>query len=146
MFTYRYRHRVRYRECDPMSLVYHTHYIDYFEAARTEALREMGLPYKTLEDQGIIMPVVDLAVQYKRPAYYDDLLEITTLFAEVPRVRVTINYAVRRVDEPDILVTGHVTLCFFDQARNRPIPTPEPVRQLFEEMLFQERVRGSRFC
>ena len=135
MFIYRYRHRVRYRECDPMSVVYHTHYLDYFEAARTEALREMGLPYKMLEDQGIIMPVVDLAVQYKFPAHYDDLLEITTLFAEVPRVRVPISYEVRRVDEPHILVTGHVTLCFFDQARNRPIPIPESVRTLFEQML-----------
>jgi acyl-CoA thioester hydrolase len=135
MYTYRHYHRVRYRECDPMSIVYHTHYLDYFEAARTEALREMGLPYKTLEDNGIIMPVVDLGVQYKQPARYDDLLEIKTLFDEVPRVRVPIRYEVRRVDESQILVTGHVTLCFFDQARNRPIPIPDPVRELFERVM-----------
>ena len=58
MIRYVYRHRVRYRECDPMGVVYHTHYADYFEAARTEALREIGLAYKTLEEAGVQMPVI----------------------------------------------------------------------------------------
>ncbi|MEZ4702481.1 MAG: thioesterase family protein [Rhodothermales bacterium] len=132
MFVYTYLHRVRYRECDPMGVVYHTHYIDYFEASRTEGLRELGLAYKTLEAEGIRMPVIDLAVQYKRSAQYDDLLEIKTIFAGVPSTRIRIDYEVRRQNEPDLLVTGHVTLCFFDEARNRPIAAPERIRRLFE--------------
>lgn len=135
MFEYVYRHRVRYRECDPMGLVYHTHYIDYFEASRTEALRAMGLAYKDLEASGVIMPVVDLAVHYRRPARYDDLLEITSRIAEVPSSRVRIDYEVRRAGEPAVLVTGHVTLCFVDAARNRPIRAPEPVAQVFARAL-----------
>lgn len=135
MYSYTYRHRVRYRECDPMGVVYHGHYLDYFEYARTEALREMGLAYKTLEDSGIFMPVVDLAVKYKEPARYDDMLEITARFDAVPRVRVTIDYAVRRAGEAALLATGHVTLCFIDRARNRPVVAPAPVRALFEEAL-----------
>ena len=132
MYCYTYRHRVRYRECDPMGIVYHTHYLDYFEAARTEALRAMGLAYKTVEEQGLFMPVIDLALEYKRPAYYDDLLEINTCFDVVPRVRVPIGYEVRRVDEPDLLVKGHVTLCFFDRERGQPIGAPAAIRALFE--------------
>ena len=135
MYSYTYRHRVRYRECDPMGVVYHGHYLDYFEYARTEALREMGLAYKTLEDSGIFMPVVDLAVKYKEPARYDDVLEITARFDAVPRVRVTIDYAVRRLGEASLLATGHVTLCFIDRARNRPVVAPDSVRALFEEAL-----------
>ncbi len=135
MYIHRYRHRVRYRECDPMGIVYHTHFLDYFEAARTEALRALGLTYKALEDRGIIMPVVDLAVRYKVPAYYDDVLEITTRFEAAPRVRVPIGYEVRRVGEPAVLATGHVTLCFFDRARNRPVVAPPPVQALFERAL-----------
>ena len=135
MFEYVYRHRVRYRECDPMGLVYHTHYIDYFEASRTEALRAMGLAYKDLEASGVIMPVVDLAVHYRRPARYDDLLEITSRIAEVPSSRVRIDYEVRRAGEPAVLVTGHVTLCFVDAARNRPIRAPEPVAEAFARAL-----------
>ena len=132
MFTYLYRHRVRYRECDPMGVVYHTHYIDYFEAARTEALREMGVVYKELEDEGLIMPVIDLAVQYKRPAHYDDLLEITARVDQMPRTRVRIDYEVRRAGEPTLLATGHVTLCFVDTERDRPVTAPPSVRKVFE--------------
>jgi len=135
MYTHVYRHRVRYRECDPMGVVYHTHYLDYFEAARTEALREMGLAYKALEEQGIMMPVVDLGVQYKGAAQYDDLLEITTRFDEGPRARIRIAYEVHRRDDPAVLVTGHVTLCFVDRARGRPIPAPSVIRTLFERAL-----------
>ena len=118
-----------------MRVVYHTHYLDYFEAARTEALRAMGVAYKDLEDAGIIMPVIDLAVQYKRSAYYDDVLEIEAAFTEVPRVRVRIDYTVRRAGEADVLVTGHVTLCFFDPARGRPVPAPPEVAEVFERAL-----------
>ena len=135
MYCYTHRHRVRYRECDPMGVVYHTHYLDYFEAARTEALRAMGLAYKTLEAQHIIMPVIDLAVEYKQPAHYDDVLEITACFAEPPRVRVRLDYEVRRADEPMLLVSGHTTLCFFDRTRNRPIAAPPPVQAVFEQVL-----------
>ncbi len=135
MYCYTYRHRVRYRECDPMGIVYHTHYLDYFEAARTETLRAMGLAYKTLEAQGLFMPVIDLALEYKRPAYYDDLLEINTCFEAVPRVRVPIRYEVRRANDPTLLVKGRVTLCFFDRQRQRPVGAPASVRALFERAL-----------
>lgn len=133
MPAFTYVHRVRYRECDPMGYVYHAHYADYFEYARTEALREMGLAYKTLEDRGLIMPVVELAIQYRKPAYYDDLLAVTARFDTLPRLRVPIAYDVRRGD--DVIVTGHVTLCFFDPARQRPVPPPPDVLALFEAAL-----------
>ena len=68
MHRHTYFHRVRYRECDPMGVVYHAHYLDFFEAARTEALRELGLAYKSMEEAGFQMPVIDLAVKYRKPA------------------------------------------------------------------------------
>ena len=138
MYSYTYVHRVRYRECDPMGVVYHTHYLDYFEAARTEALRELGLAYKDLEAQGVMMPVIDVGVQYRRPAYYDDLLEITSIVDEMPRMRLAIRYEVTRRGETDVLTTGHVSLCFLDAERNRPIPAPEAVVSLFRPVLETE--------
>ncbi|MEM1125578.1 MAG: thioesterase family protein [Bacteroidota bacterium] len=125
--AYVYEHRVRYRECDPMGVVYHAHYIDYFEAARTEALRTMGLPYKALEDSGLFMPVVAVEVQYKQPALYDDLLHIHTWFDEAPRVRVPVRYAVTRAEEDAVLATGLVTLCIMDRTRHRPVSAPPRV-------------------
>lgn len=114
-----------------MGRVYHTHFVDYFEAARTELLRDMGLAYKDLEESGIIMPVVDLAVQYKSAAHYDDLLEILARVRETPETRVRIEYEVRREGDEAILVTGHVTLCFFDPGRRRPIRAPEQFLSVF---------------
>ena len=78
-----------------MGVVYHAHALDWFEAARTEALRERGLPYKALEDSGIIMPVVEATVRYHAPARYDDVVVIETTFSGRPRVRVPIAYVVR---------------------------------------------------
>ena len=134
-FTHRLTHRVRYRECDPMGVVYHTHYLDWFEAARTEALRDAGLPYKGLEDAGIIMPVVEATLRYHGSARYDDLVEIETVIQEVPRVRLTIDYAVRRSGEDKVLVSGQVVLCFVDPEHGRPIPAPDEVRTLFERVV-----------
>jgi len=139
MTDFLHEHRVRYREADPMGIVYHTHYLDYFEVARTEALRDVGLPYKSLEDGGVFMPVVDLALSYKRPAKYDDLLVIRTrLTMSKSNTRVTFNYEVVRKGEKDVLVTGHVTLCFFDRKTRRPIRAPEHIASLINQSVSGE--------
>ena len=135
MVRHIYRHRVRYRECDPMGVVYHSHYLDYFEAARTEALRSFGVTYRELEENGVMMPVIDLNVRYRRPAHYDDMLEITSRYEEVPQTRIAIPYEVRRADEPTLLVEGQVTLCFMDAERRRPCSAPEWVQDAIAEAM-----------
>ncbi len=116
-----------------MGVVYHAHYIDYFEAARTEALRDMGIVYKELEDKGIQMPTVDLAVRYRQPARYDDLLEIRVILKEKPRMRIRIDYEVRREGDSTVLTTGHVTLCFLDVARQRPVLAPNAFEKVYDK-------------
>jgi len=118
-----------------MGVVYHTHYLDYFEAARTEAMRDLGLAYRKLEEDGVIMPVVSVEVQYKGPARYDDLLVIEAHFREMPVVRIPIDYTVRRVDASDVLATGHTDLCFMDAETRRPIRIPPPVQSIFEPVM-----------
>ena len=130
MLTYVHRHRVRYRECDPMGVVYHAHVVDWFEAARTEALREAGLPYRQLEESGVIMPVVGLEVRYHASVLYDDLVEVEATFPSLG-VRLPIDYAVRRAGEDAVLISGRVTLCFLDAERRRPVPPPALVREAF---------------
>jgi len=118
-----------------MGIVYHVHYLDYFEAARTEALRSVGIAYKSLEDGGYFMPVVDLAVTYKRPAMYDDLLTIRTrLTMSESRTRIRFDYEVYRKGEDGVLVAGHVTLCFFDRTDRRPVRAPELVMEALTRM------------
>ena len=130
--THAYRHRVRYRECDPMGVAYHAHAVDWFEAARTEALRAAGMPYKELEASGIILPVVDLSVRYRRSIHYDDLIEVIASVEPPSGVRLRTTYAVRVVGEPeaDVRVEGTVLLAFVDAARGRPARVPERVAAL----------------
>ena len=134
-YVYEYRHRVRYRECDPMGVVYHTHYLDYFEAGRTEALRDLGVRYRDLEDSGIIMPVVEANVRYRAPAHYDDVIVVDVTFPEPPSVRVPINYTVRHDGNDDVLAEGDTTLCFMDAERRRPIRAPEAIQETFARAL-----------
>lgn len=70
--------RVRYNQCDPMGVVHHSHFVEWLELGRTELLRESGIAYAQLEREGILLAVVKLAITYKAPARYDDLLTITT--------------------------------------------------------------------
>ncbi len=129
--VYTHTHRVRYRECDPMGVVYHTHYLDHFEAARTEALREAGLAYKELEATGILMMVTEASLRYHRPARYDDVLRIEATFTETVGPRLPIDYAVRRDGHDRVLVSGRVVLTCVDRATMRPIQTPPAVREAF---------------
>jgi acyl-CoA thioester hydrolase len=134
-YVYPHHHRVRYRECDPMGVVYHTHYLDYFEAGRTEALRDLGIRYRDLEESGIIMPVVEANVRYHGPARYDEVIVVEVSFPQMPSVRVPIEYTVHRKDEDETLVTGDTTLCFMDMERRRPVRAPEAVREAFTSTL-----------
>ncbi|MDA1027627.1 MAG: thioesterase family protein [Bacteroidetes bacterium] len=127
---HRFTYRVRFRECDPMGIVFHTHYLDWFEYARTEALRELGLPYIVIQDSGTTLPVVDLAVKYHESARYDDLIIIETrpLLSE-SKLRLTCSYRILRQADLRLLVTGHVTLCFIENGRTRPVPAPILLQQ-----------------
>lgn len=114
-----------------MGVVYHTHVLDWFEAARTEALRARGLPYRELEEAGVMMPVVEVGLRYHAPVHYDDLVEVEALFPEPPGARIGVDYRVRRAGESAVLVSGRVVLCFIDARRGRPIPAPAAVRAVF---------------
>ena len=80
MKEYQFQVRVRYAETDQMGVVYHGNYAQYFEMGRVEWLRNLGISYKWMEDNGVMLPVVSLQMNYKKPARYDDLLTVKTIF------------------------------------------------------------------
>lgn len=132
---HRFAHRVRFRESDPMGIAYHVHYLDWFEYGRTEALRELGMPYKDLQDSGISMPVIDLAIKYHRSAFYDDQIIIETVAGlSESGMRLTCEYRVFRDHDQALLATGHVTLCFLNEERTRPVPAPDEVRKILKRI------------
>ena len=116
--------RVRYGETDRMGYVYYGNYASYFEVARVEALRNLGMSYREMEDNGILLPVLHFEIKYLKPAYYDDLLTIKTAIAEMPKARIRFQYESFNVKEERIN-TGETTLVFINKHTNRPCAAPE---------------------
>ena len=114
MFNSETNIRVRYSETDQMNVVYHGNYAQYFEVARAEAIREMGITYKEMEEMGIVMPIVELHTKFLRPAKYDDLLTIKTQLRELPADhRIEFHHEVYN-EEGKLLTIGRVVLYFLD--------------------------------
>lgn len=107
--------RVRYAETDQMGVVYHVNYMNWFEVGRTEWIRSLGIQYRSLEEQGLLLPVVEANIQYQRPARYDDEIAVYTRLDSWTSVRLEFQYEIRRAalseglhEEPtgELLVTG----------------------------------------
>lgn len=118
------RVRVRYSETDQMGYVYYGNYAAYYEVGRVEMLRQMGTSYKNLEDSGVMMPVVHMECNYKRPARYDDLIIVKTHVLLFTGTRVEFEYNI--FNETDqLLNNGKTTLVFIDSKNYRPCKSPE---------------------
>lgn len=96
-----------------MGVVYHANYLPWLEIGRTELLREHGLPYKEIEDRGLMLPVLAVDLKYKRPAKYDDSVTVITRITEKPFLKIKIHYEVRRGEE--LLATGSTTHAFMNK-------------------------------
>ncbi len=115
-------YRVPYADTDKMGVVYYANYLVYFERLRTELLRESGLPYLQMEQEGIMLPVIEAVCQYKKPAEYDDLLEISGWVDEIKGPKVKISCEVRKNGE--ILVYGHTVHACINVETRRPVRPP----------------------
>ena len=120
--------RVRYAETDRMGLLHHANYLVYFEQARTELLRSQGVAYRDLEDGGYLLVLTRVQVQYRRPAYYDDLLTVRTTVVRTTLVKVVHRYEVLRGGE--LLAEGETTLgCVDREGRVQPLPPTLQMRE-----------------
>jgi acyl-CoA thioester hydrolase len=114
--------RVRYAETDRMGLLHHANYLVYFEQARTELLRQMGMTYRDLEDQGFYLVVSKVEVKYKRPAHYDDVLTVRTTVTRTTAVRLEHKYEVFGPDG-HLCCEGSSTLaCVDGEGKIQPMP------------------------
>ena len=124
MYTFETNIRVRYAETDQMGFVYYGNYAAYYEVARVEALRALGITYKELEKQGILMPVLENYSKYIRPARYDDLLLIRIIVKELPDARIRFEYEVYNEAEK-LINLGHTTLVFLTADTNKTVKMPD---------------------
>jgi acyl-CoA thioester hydrolase len=142
--TFRTQVRVAYADTDQMGVVYHANYLIWFERGRTEAMRELGLPYAALEARGVVLPVVEAGVRFRGPARYDDLLVVETVIEGLGRSRIAFRYAIRR-DGPDepVLVEGYTEHAFLTRD-GRVARVPDEARALIEPVVDQGGPRPRR--
>lgn len=124
--------RVRYADTDKMGIVYYGKYFEYFEVARTEMLRELGLPYNEIEAAGYWLPVLDASARYISGAKYDDLLRVETRMPVTASPRLEISYSIYRDSTNELLATGETTLGFISSTTGRPTRPPKHYTQLLE--------------
>lgn len=123
--------RVRYGETDQMGYCYYGNYAQYFEVGRVEALRHLGMSYKNLEEQGIMLPVSEFSVDYKSPAKYDDALTVITQIVELRGARLTFDYII--LNENALLIANaKTTLVFVSKDTMRPISPPKSFIELIQ--------------
>jgi acyl-CoA thioester hydrolase len=116
--------RVRYGETDQMGIVYYGNYAQYLEQGRTEWLRALGFSYKWMEQNNVHLPVIHLDIDYKSPAYYDDVLTITTSLVKIPTVRIEFYYEIHN-QEATLLVTANTTLVFVNSNTKKLMKAPQ---------------------
>ena len=122
MYTHITKLRVRYSDTDQMKYAYYGVYAKYLEIGRVELLRSIGISYKQIEELGFGLPVVNLKINYRRPAFYDDLLTIETTIKQINNIKLIFKYKIYN-EQDELLNTAETTLGFVNlETRKMCIP------------------------
>lgn len=124
MRTHEIKTRIRYAETDQMGVVYHGNYVQFIEMGRTEWLRTLGISYKEMEAAGVMLPVISIQINYKKSAYYDDVLTVKTTLKKLPSVKIEFDYEIYN-EKGEIITQGNTVLAFINMKTNRPMKCPE---------------------
>ena len=119
--------RVIFGDTDQMGVVYYANYLRYFESARADYWRQLGRSYKDLEAWGVALPVIEAHCNYKRSAYYEDLLEVETAIVDVRGASLRFTYVVRR--SADVLAEGYTRHAVIG-TDGRPRAMPQALRDM----------------
>ena len=115
--------RVRYADTDQMGFVYYGNYAKYYEIARVELFRNIGLTYKSLEEMGIGMPVIEMKTNFIMPAKYDEKLVIQIKIPELPKLKIIFFYEIFN-EKNELINTGETVLTFINLLTGKPKRVP----------------------
>ena len=131
MFIKEIELRIRYAETDRMGYAYYGNYATYFEVARVEAMRALGMSYKDMEDDGVILPVAEFSIKYKKPAFYDEKITVRVTIKEIPKIRFKFYYETLN-EKGELLNTAFTELVFVNKQTGRPMVIPNNLKVLFK--------------
>lgn len=120
--------KVRYGETDQMGVVYHGNYAQYLEIARIDWLQALGISYRKMEEEGVMLPVYELKLKFKKSARFDDELKIETQLLGKPGVKIEFIYRIFN-QYNELLTEAETTLIFMDKEKMKPIKCPDYVLQ-----------------
>lgn len=135
MISFDYHFKVRYKDVDQMGVMYYSRYFEYFEAARTDMMRDLGLSYKSLESQGIMMPVVHSESDYLAGPGFDDFMTCRVTVNEIHKNRMEIYYEMFKDDSPHRIINRGQTVHAFLKSNGKPTRMPENLKTLLNQKL-----------
>ena len=124
MYSTEVKIRVRYSETDQMGYCYYGNYAQYFEVARVEMLRGLGISYREMEKEGILLPVTDYSIKFIKPAYYDEKLTIQTFIRILPNIRISFDYETYN-ESGEKINEASTRLVFLNSKNKRPTRAPQ---------------------
>lgn len=137
MYKHQTEIRVRYGETDQMGYLYYGNYALYYEVGRVELMRSLGITYKALEEEyGIMLPVIQLEMRYLRPAYYDELIKVTTWLPKMPDKHILFQVELHN-NKGKLLNAGRVKLAFVDKNTGKGIEAPDWIKALVDSAFGQ---------
>ena len=131
MFEHQIKFRVLYSDTDKMGYMYYGQYAKYLEMGRVEALRSLGLSYRSMEDSGVMLPVLDLKLKYIKPLYYDDEVTLTTKICDMPKARIYFEYELKN-PMGEITTLAETTLVFIDHLNDKPCIIPANFKSIIK--------------
>ena len=137
-YTNKHYVRVRYSETDKMGYCYYGNYASFLEIGRVESLRSLGISYKSLEDNGIMLPVSEFQIKYILPAYYDDMLLIETKISAIKGVRIYFDYLIYN-DNQKLVASAMTSLVFIDSITKKPVAPPKELLSIIQSYAIQEQ-------
>ena len=127
-----YKIRIRYADTDQMGYVYYGRYANFYEIARVELFRSLGLSYKDLEDKGVGMPVIEMNSKFLLPIKYDEEIKIVTYIKKIPNSKITFTYTLFN-SEGLIVNEAKTILTFIDLKRKRPVRIPTELMTIIKK-------------
>ena len=124
--------KVRYAETDQMGVVHHGNYPQYLEIARLDWLNELDVSYKSMEEEGIMLPVYELNLKYIKPITFDENICIETRLRELPNVKIIFEYLVFN-EQQELVTSATSVLVFMDAKTRRPIRCPEYILEKLKD-------------
>ncbi|MFL1896471.1 acyl-CoA thioesterase [Aquimarina sp. 2-A2] len=125
--------KVRYSETDQMGVVHHSNYAKYLEIARIDWISQIGFSYKSMEDDGVMLPVFTLAFKFKKSAFFDDVLTVKTTLKKIPTFRIQFEYQIYN-QKDELLTTASTDLVFVDAKTRKPMLCPQPILDKISEL------------